>query len=304
MLYALAALPTALAGTGPWTLPEGDLSAYGGAEYQRIGRLANSTGSYSDEVVDVDEGLEKAGAQLVLGYGVRERVDVELQVPYYQVTANRQDGPLCTTLGLEACVPTSGLGIVTTRVKGLLADELVGSPLSVSTGVQLRLGQATAATRARLTNLGEGTTDVGPFASLGRSGALGQGYWSGYVEGGWRYRFPNTDMGGAPVPGSEVHADAEWLGGLHSWWAIGPSVSFLWRPEGVDIEALDAADVDRFGELRVVNLRAGAKLIVRSSRRTSLVLGALGTAYAVNNPSDVLILTAGLAGQLSTLREE
>jgi hypothetical protein len=300
LLAALLSSFSASAGTGPWTLPEGDLSVYAGAEYQRISRLATSTGSFSDDVLDVDAGLEKAGAQLIVGYGVRDRVDVELSVPYYHVGANRTDGALCTTIGQRACDTTQGLGIIGVRVKGLVLDELIGAPLSVAVGADLRLGHHTSDTRARLTNLGEGTTDLGGFASLGRSGALGQGYWSGYLEVGGRYRFPNTERDGVPVPGSELQIDLEWLGGARPAWAIGPAVTMLYRPAGEDIETTDFADPDRFGMLDVLNLRAGGKLIVRSSRRTSLALAVFGTGYAVNNPADLIVVTAGLSGQLAT----
>jgi len=298
MLLALVA--TTFAGTGPWTLPEADVSVYAGAEYQRISRLATGTGSFSDDVLDVDEGLEKMGGQLILGYGVRDRVDIELAIPYYTVTANRVDGPLCGALGLGACKPTEGLGIVTAKVKALAVDELLGAPLSVAVGGELRLGQATDATRMRVTNLGEGTTDVGGFVSAGRSGGLGNGYWSGYLEVAGRYRFPNTDVGGTPVPGPELSADIEWLGGLSPAWAVGPAVNLLWRPTGDDIETLNATDPDRFGALRVLNLRAGGKLIVRSSQRTSLALAAFGTPYAENNPANQVIVTVGLSGQIAT----
>ncbi|MFN7145900.1 MAG: hypothetical protein ACK4YP_19140 [Myxococcota bacterium] len=300
MLASLVA--AAFAGTGPWTLPEADLSVYAGAEYQRIGRLATSTGSWSDDVLDVDEGIEKMGGQIILGYGVRDHVDIEIGVPYYVVTANRTDGPLCSAIGLRGCDTTTGLGVVTTRVKGLFIDELVGAPLSVAGGAELRLGQATDATRARVTNLGEGTADVGGFLTAGRSGGLGGGYWSSYAEIAGRYRFPNTDAGGTPVPGAELSADLEWLGGLHPAWAVGPAVNLLWRPTGIDIEDIDYTDPDRFARLRVLNIRAGGKLIVRSSQRTSIALAAFGTPYAMNNPADQVIVTAGISGQLTTRR--
>jgi hypothetical protein len=306
MLVALLAATTtsALAGTGPWTLPEGDLSIYAGASYERITRLATSTGSWSDDVIDVDSGLEKAGAQVILGYGVRDHVDVELSVPYAYNIANRDDGALCGALGLDACKTTQGVGLIGARVKGLVVDELLGAPLSLAVGGELRLGQHTNATRARLTNVGEGTTDAAGFASIGRSGGLGQGYWSGYLEVLGRYRLPNTELGGEPVPGSELQAEAEWLGGLHPSWAIGPAVNMLWRPEGDDVETLRAADPDRFGALSVLTVRAGGKLIVRSSARTSLALAVFGTPYAVNNPADQILVSAGLAGQLGARQED
>lgn len=301
LLTALLASLPVLAGTGPWTLPEGDVSLYVGGEYQRIGRLATSAGSWDPNgVIDVDEGLEKAGGQLIVGYGVRDRVDVELQVPYYYVAANRTDGALCSTIGLRGCATTQGLGAITLRGKGLLLDELVGAPLSLALGADVRIGQQTSDTRARVTNLGEGTTDLGAYTALGRSGALGQGYWSAYLEVGGHYRFPNTDAGGEPVPGSELHADLEWLGGARPAWAVGPAITMLWRPQGGDVEGIDYSDPDRFAALNVLNVRAGGKLIVRSSARTSLSVAVFGTAYAKNNPADQVVVTAGLSGQLAT----
>ena len=74
----------------------------------------------------------------------------------------------------------------------------------------------------------------------------------------------------------------------------------LWRPSGYDVEdilgsAALATDVDRWAALSVTSLRVGAKAIVRSSERVDLVAGVLATAYAVNNPSDVLSVSLGLS---------
>lgn len=290
----------ALAGSGPWVVSEGDLSFFGGAEYQRFTQLALSTGSSSPDVVDVDNGLETVGAKLVGSYGLRDRVELELQLPWYRVDANTTDGAVCAALGLGACETTSGLGIVTARVKGLMLDELAGSPLSLALGGEMRFGQSTADTRERITNLGEGTTDLGAFASVGRSGGLADGFWSAWLEGGYRYRFPNTDFPRGSAPGSEITGDFEFLAGARRWWSIGPSASLLWRPSGYDVEdilgsAALATDVDRWAALSVTNLRVGAKAIVRSSERVDLVAGVLATAYAVNNPSDVLSVSLGLS---------
>lgn len=292
MLLPLLFASSAFAGSGPWTVSAGDLNAYVGANYQRFAKLAPSTGSYGGGLIDVDEGVENAGAQLILGFGLRERLDAEVDLPWQDAQANRTDGAVCTSFGLEACDTTKGIGVVTLRGKGQLLDELTGAPLSLSVGPELRFGQLTAPTRARITNLGEGTTDVGLTVAAGRAGALGNAYASGYVSFGARYRFPNVD----DVPGSEVYGDGEFLVG-GTWWTVGPTVLFLDRPEGVDVETIDLADVDRFGALHVVNVRAGGKVILRADRAVSFALSAYGTVYAVNNPSDTLLLSAGVSVQ-------
>jgi hypothetical protein len=61
------------------------------------------------------------------------------------------------------------------------------------------------------------------------------------------------------------------------------------------VETIDFADEDRFGSLRVTNLRVGGKFILRSEKRVSLSLSGYGTAWAMNNPSDVLVVNAGLS---------
>lgn len=302
MLLALASLllsPTAQAGAGPWVISPGDASFYGGAEMQRFTRLAVSTGSGAPEVVDVDDGLETFGLKAVASYGLRERFEIEAQVPWYRVDANTK-GAVCGALSLGACRTTQGIGIVTARAKGVVVDELVGAPLSMALGTELRFGQHTAQDRERITNLGEGTNDLGAFASLGRSGGLADGFWSAWLEGGGRYRFPNTELPEGPVPGPEIFADFEALAGARRWWSLGPSASMLWRPAGYDVEDILsrptlATDIDRWGALSILTVRVGGKLIIRSSERVDLVAGVLTTAYAVNNPSDVTTVSFGLS---------
>jgi hypothetical protein len=295
----------AQAGSGPWVISEGDASVYIGAEVQRLTRLATGDGAWFGEgqgkgpdggVIDVDSGIESTFVKFIPTFGLRDRVELELDLPWARVEANRVDGPVCTALPLQPCATTEGIGVVGGRVKALLLDELSGSPVSVAAGGALRVGTFTNDTRARITNLGEGTTDLGPFLAVGRSGGLSEGYWSAWVEGAWRHRFANTEApDGTPVPGDEFQVDGELLAGARPWWSAGPAVTWYARPDGVDFGAGDLADIDRFGALRVANVRAGGKLILRSSGTTSFVLSALGTVYARNNPADLFAIGAGVS---------
>lgn len=290
-MLILLSLP-ALAGSGPWTVSSGDLSAYLGSSYEHFSKLATSTGKYGEGVIDVDEGVGKTSGQLILDYGLRDRIDVQLSLPYTHAEATREDGALCGAIGLDGCKKTDGVGVVSVSGKALLLDELAGSPISLSVAPDLRFGQLSASKRARVTNLGEGTTDLGLTLAIGRAGAIGPAIFSGYVSGGARYRFPNVDG----KPGAEGYADAELLVGGAAW-SIGPSFTMLSRPEGYDVEDIDFADVDRFSRLSILNVRGGGKLIVRSDERVSFVLAGFGTIYAVNNPSDTVYVTAGVSVQ-------
>ena len=80
------------------------------------------------------------------------------------------------------------------------------------------------------------------------------------------------------------------------------------RPQGVDVEDLLAdpqlaVDVDRFARLRVRAVRVGGKVLIRSSERTTLVVGAFTTAAAINNPV-VTGASVGLGLQPRAMRGE
>ena len=306
-LSFLLVLPC-FAGSGPWVLSEGETSIFLGAEAQRFDRLALSSGMGASDVIDTDDGIESTLVKGVVSHGIRKGVELELDVPWARVEANRPDGPVCASLGAATCSRTQGLAPVGVQVKGLVLDELYGAPVSMSVAATGRFGQWTGPRRSRVTNLGEGTTDLGAAVALGRSGGLGQGFWSAHVDTEWRYRLSNIADASPSVPGYEIIIDAEALGGARSWWSLGPTLSWFERPQGIDVEDLLsdpelAVDIDRFARLRVRNVRVGGKLLIRSSERTTLALGGFATAAAVNNPV-VAGASIGLGLQPRNMRAE
>jgi hypothetical protein len=300
-MLGLLTVGLAAAGSGPWVIGAGSRDAFFALESQRLTRLSIQTSDTDSEVVDVGEGLSTLGAKGIFTYGLRPRLDVSVTVPWYRVQASRPDHELCDALGLSACRTTQGLGILSVSGKGLLLDELYGSPVSLSLGGEVRYGQLTAAQRARITNLGEGTLDIGPTVAVGRSMGMGGGYSSAMLQGGYRYRLANTDSypgTGQGVPGGEVFGDASFLWSPTGWLAVGPMSSGLWRPTGLDWYELDLTDIDRFSALRVYNVQAGGLLIVRAtsspdSDNLAFTLGVLRTIAAMNNPTDVTIISIG-----------
>lgn len=290
---------TALAGSGPWVISEGDTSIYMGVESQRLEQLAQSSGAKADDVIDVDDGIETTGVKAVVTHGIREDIEVELDVSWLRAEANRPGGAVCGLLGPTTCNTTRGFAPVGLRAKWLVADELTGAPVSVAIGGLARLGQWTGPKRDRVTNLGEGTTDFGPTLAVGRSGGLGQGFWSARVDGAWLYRQSNVVASADPIPGSELTVDAEVLAGARGWWSLGPTLTWWERPDGIDVEDLLASprlatDIDRFARLQARSVRMGGKLLVRSSERTTLVVSGWTTTVAVNNPI-VRGVSAGLS---------
>lgn len=287
---------TALAGSGPWVIGDGGFTLYGGVEAQHFGNLGIVAGGERD-VLQVGEGVSTFGVKGIGTVGVGTRAEVELTVPWNRVEVSRDDAEICA-IGLDACDKTEGIGILATRIKGLVLDEFFGAPLSLAVGTELRFGELTAANRERITNLGEGTFDAGGFASVGRTGGLGQGYWSAWFEGGYRYRLPTTRhypqmKGDRAVPGSEFTAALEAIVGPRTSFGLGPSASLLWRPFGIDFGAVDLTDPDRFAALDVVTTRVGGTAVVRT-RGVSASASVQRVVFSRNNPTDTVLVSLGV----------
>lgn len=311
LLLALLLQTPAHAGSGPWVIGEGLGTVYVGLESQRLNRLAITVDG-DRSVIDVGEGLSTIGVKAIGTLGLTPRIEIQAQVPFWHVQANRPDSQLCTDIGAavgrEACETTTSFGILEFRGKGLLLDEFFGAPFSLAIGPEFRWGELTQSTRERITNVGEGGLDAGGFVSIGRTGAIGdRGYWSGYLELVGRYRFPLRDtfpasLGDRNVPGSEFGATAEWIVAPRTRIAFGPLVTTLWRPFGVDWGDTDLTDPDRLGALRVFSLRAGGTVAVRGPRNAVATLTVLRTVYAENNPTDVLSVNVGVQTLLTPRR--
>lgn len=288
----------ALAGSGPWVPGSGRTNLYLGLDGQRLTILRTANDGIED--IEVGEGISTVGAVLDLSYGIASRAELEVILPVQRSYANRPDAPLCDALGLDACATTTSVGVIEVRGKGLIADQVAGAPLSLSLGGTVRYGGLTSATRARLTNAGEGTLDLGPQVSIGRGGAFAKGYYSANLDLAWLYRLPNTTSypnftGDRAAPGSELFGAAELLVTPIASVSIGPSVGASSRPAGEDFRDLDLTDPDRFAALRYVQVRAGGKLVVRDGLDHALVLGIFRTIYAYNNPADIFSVSVGVS---------
>lgn len=290
-LFALVLMATpALAGSGPWVVGDGEYSLFVGGEVQRLDKLDARSGTGDRDTIDVDEGISTIGAKAIASVGFRGRFEAEFSVPVYRVFANREDGPVCASLGEDACATTQGVGVIGLRGKGTLLDQLYGDPFTWSIAGDVRMGHFTAATRNRLTNLGEGTLDVGGATSVGYVGALGEAYWSGFVEVGAWYRMPTTrafpgPSGALRVPGAEFVATSEVLVGLSPALSIGPYIQAYGRPGGLDFGQVDLTDFDRFAALRVFSLRTGGTVVLRAREGLTFASSVLVTPYAANNPN-------------------
>ncbi len=290
----------AFAGAGPWVPGEGQLHLYAGLDVQRFTRL-NAEGL--DGAVRIGEGVSTVGGVLDLSYGLGSGLEAELILPVQHAYVHRPDTGPCVDFGDDVCAPTTTIGVIDIRLKGVLLDEFHGAPLSLAIGGVMRIGAFTFDTRHRFTNAGEGTTDVGARLSVGRSIAVGGGHavFSGDVQA--LYRFPNVERfplpdGGLAIPGPEAAASGDLLFAPGASFAFGPAVQWARRLTGLDVAEMlgtAATDPDRFASLHYGVVRTGGKLILQNDSYDAISIAVLRTVYARNNPSDTWSFGVGVS---------
>lgn len=290
-MWALLAVKAALAGDGPWTLGPGEHNAFLGYDYYRYGHL--DAGGHE---APLPTGLTASGLTGVGTFGVRDGVEVELKLPYERVRANDPDAEGCVTDRPEDwCRTTAGLGDLGGQLKLRALNELYGPPVTLAINLGFRSGEAYAARRGRLTTLGDGQTDVGLGLSSGRTDVLGQGWYRASADLWYWRRFANATEGDQKIPADELSGAVAALFSLWPSFAFGPAAHGFWRLGGVDVAQADFNDLDVWASLDARQVQVGGKLGVYSSGRGPTVsLTVLRTVLAHNNPSDTLVISAGL----------
>jgi len=300
-LLSLMIPSIAFAGSGPWVVGPGRVSLWMGVESQRFTDIIGADGGFTGSGNKLGANFNSVRASIIGSVGLAKGMEAEFRLPYSYNVASRSDQGVCVDFpGGDACDTTQGIGPVVVRFKGLALDEVFGAPLSIALGVETRFGQFTANTRDRLTAIGEGTFDAGGFLILGRSGGLGQGYWSTYVETLVRYRVPIEPDYPAPdktiaVPGWELEGSWELYFTPVQAVTFGPTFAYLWRPQGVDFEDMDPTSLERFSSLRLASTQVGGKVFLRGSDKLDFTLGGWTTLWAKNNPTDTWGVSLGIA---------
>lgn len=286
MLWWLA-VATALAGDGPWTLGPREDNLFLGVDYYQYSLFEGGSGGE----LQVPSALTATALTGVWTTGLRHGVEAELKIPFERVRAQDPEGCEAIAPVQGWCRTSAGIGDLGAQLKVRLLDELYGPPFTVSASAGLRSGEAYADRRGRLTTLGDGQTDVGGGLSLGRTDVLGRGWYRVGLDAWYWYRFP---VEGALL---KDEVTASFAGMLSVWpsFAVGPAVHGFWRLGGVDVAASDPSSPDRWATLAARQVQAGAKIgvyAVPGGPTFSLTL--LRTVAARNNPTDTVVVSAGL----------
>lgn len=283
----------ARAGDGPWTLGEGDRNVYVGVDYFRYATFRDGDG----DVSPLSSGLTAAGVTMVGTLGLAPGFEAELKVPYESVRVNRaEDDAICQNVPRKQwCAPSGGIGDVALQVKGRVLEERFVNPVSASFFLGVRTGEAYANKRGRLTTLGDGQTDLGAGASVGKSGRLGKGWYRTAATGAYWYRFANVELDGRKVPADELSFSL--TSTLSPWnrFGFGPALYGFQRLDGVDMGQVDLSHQDSWASLDAGQIQVGGELGVYSRRGgPTVTFAVLNTIYARNNPADTLVVSMGI----------
>jgi len=290
LLAAFVSPSSVRAGEGPWTLQSGEQNVYVGLQTFRYGEY---DGGGTQQSLDTD--VIATGLVGVWTLGLAQGYEVELQLPWESARVGDPNAPACTQAPRGGwCAPTSGVGDAALLVKTRFIDEVFQGPLSVSGVFGLRTGEAYSKYRGRLTNLGDGQTDLGASLTAGRTDVLRNGWYRVHATAGYWYRLPHTDIDDK-VPADELRYDFSAVASIVPALSLGPALYGFQRLGGQELGAADLSDINGFSSLDAAQIQAGGKLGLHPPGGYGTVsLGVLRTVYARNNPTDTLAISVGV----------
>ena len=280
MLTALTALTVfsqiGLAG-GPWVSPSKVWSVYGGASYETFQHYVGGEGAKESKL---NAPVSAMSMELCPSFGVGGGFGVDVDVPIRVVSAQGQES-------------TAGLGTVTVLPKYVVITENEGSPVTVSVHAGLRTGAAHRSTRDRLTNIGDGSTDLGGGLSMGRYSFWSKGPWWVSASVNYWWRIPSQTIAGEKIPSDDISYSGELVMSVHERVGLGLAWGGIHRLGGLDIGANAQVGQDRWAALAASNLGVGAKAFIFLPKNQTAVLGVMRTVMAKNNPTDNLTVSVG-----------
>lgn len=293
-VLTLVSATSALASDGPWVTSQGATSLYGGSEYERW-RYFRTSGNR----IDMETPVIATRAFGVMARGIAPGLEAELILPLERVTAASPDSAKCVKEGRpeDWCAPTTGVGSAMFTLKARLLDEYEYRPFSLSVSATLRVGEFHSQTRGRLTNIGDGQSDIATSIAAGRKVGVGKGYVGAYGISTYWLRFGHDGrmFHQDKIPADALGASGEVFWAPHGRAQVGFAAYYyskLWGDESISDARLN--EVNGFAALRSTQLKAGVKAIIPAGGQTSIVMSAMVPAYANNAPVDSVVIAIGL----------
>jgi hypothetical protein len=286
----LLLLSTAFASEGPWTTPKGLHNLYVGVfgEHFKCFEAAGRTSEPCERGLPVPTAVVHVGAKIFYRTGLGKKTDVALSVPVVRAFAMESS----TDPQFET---TTGVGLAEGRVRQRLGS--VGD-LDLGVGAGVRTGALHRSTRGRVTNLGEGSTDLSGMLYAGATGPLGSRFHTTSMDLAYYFRLPlESDTPVGRIPGDEIRVSAVSTISVTSFLGLGVSADGNWRlwGEPLDFALLEAYGDDRWAAVAASQVKAGGRVVVYpSERHPYLQFSGMRTVWAKNNPLDTTLVEVAM----------
>jgi len=280
----------ASASEGPWTAPKGVHNIYLGLYGEQF-RCFEAEGKQSADCASglpASSSVRQAGLKVFYRYGIGKNWDFAVAAPFARSFVGDQGSS-------EMEKPTVGVGLLESRVRRRLGQT---GPLDWSASAGVRTGIFHHDTRGRLTNLGEGTTDLAATVSTGTTGLLGSRFYTTSLDTNYYYRLPLQEddlLGG--IPGDELRVSAVFDYAATSRIGVGLTLDAFHRLSGAD---LNFGQIAKFGEDRWAALQAsqakfgGRIMMYPQGAVPYLQLGVQRAVWARNNPTDTTFVEVAM----------
>lgn len=270
----------ATAGDDPWIAPAKTTNFFVAVSGEQFKDFVATEGN----TISGDHPIRSMGGKLYIRHGLGADSDLTLDIPLVSTwSAGPSQG--------ELYARTTGLGLLQAELRHRWLD-------AVSTRAVLRTGALHQSSRGRLTNLSEGTTDLGfgigtgtvvPGTKRFYTLDLGASYW---------FRFPIQP--GEDIPADEISWSSNVMVSPSSSMGIGATLSGQHRLDGQTLGAVTVANPDdQWAALQAQQIKVGGRLMLYSTeRRPAFSLSVLRAVWSRNNPIDTTLVELGVGWDL------
>ena len=265
---------TAMAGT----LPKGTHSVYSGVSY---GTWSSFESKGDEKSLPQNAMVTQILSRTQYTYGIHDRFDLSIVLPVYSVSVSELSGNMFeTTTGLGQTGIGSNIGL------------FEQNSLQITGTVGVYTGAFHAENRGRLTNIGDGSTQLRAGVSASQLWEVNSGYVNINAKGGYIFKIPSTLDFDPKYPADDVTYGLS-VGGGYKGYTASVFIDGFQRLNGVDYPATSVDALDAFTALKASQLKVGLSDSITVSDWT--VSGYVASSVmARNNPMDELIGGIGI----------
>ena len=265
---------TATAGT----LPKGAHNVYSEVSY---GTWSSFESKGTEKSLPQDAVVTQILSKTHYTYGIHERFDLSITIPVLSVSVSELSGNLFeTTTGLGQTGIGSNIGL------------FQQNNLSVTGTVGLYTGAFHAESRGRLTNIGDGSTQLRGGVAASQLWDVNSGYLNINAKGGYIFKIPSTLDFDQKYPADDITYGLS-VGGGYKGYSASVFVDGFQRLNGVDYPATSVDSIEGFTALKASQLKVGLSdsIAVKDWTLSGYVASSV---LATNNPMDELIGGIGI----------